>query len=52
MINVIVTYTVKPERVAENERLVRAVYDALREIDDPGVHYGTFKKEDGKTFVH
>lgn len=52
MINVVVTYTVKPEFVGENERLVHAVYDALREIDDPDVHYATFKKDDGKTFVH
>ena len=52
MINVIVTYTVKPDRVEENERLVRAVYEGLREIGDPDVHYGTFKKEDGQTFVH
>ena len=52
MINVIVTYTVKPDRVEENEALVHAVYDGLREIGDPDVHYATFKKDDGKTFVH
>ena len=52
MINVIVTYTVKQDRVAENEKLVRAVYEELHEIGNPDVHYATFKKEDGRTFVH
>jgi hypothetical protein len=31
---------------------VHAVYDELREIADPGVHYATFKQADGCTFVH
>jgi len=52
MIQVQVTYKVKADRVAENEELVRAVYRELHEIDHPGVHYSTFKKEDGQTFVH
>ena len=52
MINTIVTYRVKPDRVEENEGFVRAVYDGLREIGDPDIHYGTFKKDDGVTFVH
>ena len=52
MIRVMVTYTVKPDRVEENEGLVRAVYDGLRKIGDPGIHYATFKLDDGKTFVH
>ena len=52
MISVLVTYKVKPERVVENEDLVRAVYRELDEISHPDVHYSTFKKEDGQTFVH
>ncbi len=52
MISVLVTYTVKPERVDENERLVRAVYDSLAEAGLDDVHYATFKKDDGRTFVH
>lgn len=47
-----VTYTVKEGRVEENEALVRAVYDKLREMAAPGIMYGTFKKDDGRTFVH
>jgi hypothetical protein len=52
MPRVMVTYTVREEHVAENERLVRDVYAGLAEIDDPGISYATFKLEDGKTFVH
>lgn len=52
MINVIVTYKVKADRVAENEELVGGVYAGLAELGAPNVHYATFKKEDGQTFVH
>lgn len=52
MINTIVTYKVKADRVEENEDLVRGVYAALAELGDPAVHYATFKKSDGQTFVH
>ncbi len=52
MISVLVTYTVKPDRVEENERLVRSVYEALAEAGHADVHYATFKRDDGKTFVH
>ncbi len=52
MISVLVTYRVKPDRVEENERLVRAVYESLAEAGHPDVHYATFKKDDGRTFVH
>jgi hypothetical protein len=49
---VIVRYKVKPERVAENEQLVRDVYDELRRDRVEGLRYATFKLEDGVTFVH
>lgn len=52
MIRVMVTYKVKADRVEENERLVRAVYEGLAEVGDPDVHYATFKQQDGQTFVH
>jgi hypothetical protein len=52
MVTVLVRYRVKADKVAENEGLVRAVYDGLREIGDPDVHYATFKLNDGRTFVH
>jgi hypothetical protein len=52
MKQIIVRYKVKPDRVAENERLVRAVYDELGRVAPPGYHYATFKLDDGVSFVH
>ncbi len=52
MTGVMVTYKVKPERVDDNERLVRAVYAELAELGNPDIHYATFKRDDGQTFVH
>jgi hypothetical protein len=48
----IVRYKVKPERAAENEELVRAVYDELRRVAPEGLRYATFKLDDGLSFVH
>src|SRR5215472_13450782 len=52
MANVLVRYRVRPERVAENEELVRAVYEELAETQPGGLSYATFKLDDGVTFVH
>jgi hypothetical protein len=52
MPQVMVRYRVKPERVAENEELVRAVYAELSEKQPAGLRYATFKLPDGVTFVH
>jgi hypothetical protein len=52
MRRVMVSYRVKPDRVAENEELVRAVYEELAATEPPGLRYGTFKREDGVSFVH
>jgi hypothetical protein len=47
-----VRYRVKPERVAENEELVLAVYEELRHTEPDGLRYATFKLDDGVSFVH
>jgi hypothetical protein len=47
-----VRYRVKPERVEENEELVRAVYEALDRTKPAGLRYATFKLENGVSFVH
>ena len=52
MRQVMVRYKVKPDRAAENEELVRAVYDELHRTDPAGLRYATFKLEDGVSFVH
>jgi hypothetical protein len=52
MRQVMVRYKVKPDRAAENEELVRAVYDELHRTDPAGLRYATFRLGDGVTFVH
>jgi quinol monooxygenase YgiN len=52
MRQVMVRYKVKPERVEENEELVRAVYDELRRTEPAGLRYATFKLDDGVSFLH
>ena len=52
MRQVMVRYKVKPERVAENEALVRAVYEELGRAEPDGIRYATFRLEDGVSFVH
>lgn len=52
MKNTVVRYKVWPEKVAENEELVKAVYHQLHELKPTGVHYATFKLQDGVTFQH
>ena len=52
MKHVMVQYTVKPDRVAENKELVRAVYGELHETRPRGLRYATFKLDDGVSFVH
>jgi hypothetical protein len=52
MSKVMVRYRVHPDRVAENEQLIRSVYDELAASQPDGLHYATFKLSDGVTFVH
>jgi hypothetical protein len=52
MRQVMVRYKVKPDRVAENEQLVRAVYDELHRTEPAGLRYATFRLADGVSFVH
>ena len=47
-----IRYRLHPDRVAENERLARAVFDALHRQHPTGVHYATFREADGVSFVH
>ena len=47
-----VRYKVRPERAAENETLVKAVYEQLGRERPDGLHYATFKLPDGVSFMH
>jgi hypothetical protein len=52
MRQVMVRYKVKPGRAAENEQLVRAVYEELARTKPDGLRYATYRLDDGVTFVH
>ena len=52
MTRVMVRYKVKPDRVAENEELIRAVYAELDRDRPEGLGYATFRLDDGVSFVH
>jgi len=52
MRRVIVRYKVKPDEVATNEQLVRAVYDELDRAQPTVFRYATFQLDDGVSFVH
>jgi hypothetical protein len=52
MPHVMVRYRVRPDRVAENEELVRAVYEELASMQPDGLRYATYRLADGVTFVH
>jgi hypothetical protein len=52
MKKILVRYKVKVDKVAENETLVKAVYQQLKEKGMEGFSYCTFKLADGVSFVH
>ncbi len=52
MKRMLVRYTVKADRADENETYVRAVFEQLHRAQPAGVHYATFKLDDGRSFVH
>ena len=52
MKRVMVRYKVKPDRAAENEELIRAVYEELARTKPSGFRYATFQLDDGVTFLH
>jgi hypothetical protein len=52
MKTLMIRYKVKKDQAAANEALVHAVYDELRANKPAGLRYGTFRLDDGVTFVH
>ena len=48
----VVRYQTKPERAAENQQLVEAVFTQLEEREPEGFTYKVFRLEDGVSFVH
>ena len=52
MKRVMVRYKIKPDRVGENEQLIRAVFAELERTSPEGIRYASFRQEDGVSFVH
>src|SRR5438045_8737619 len=52
MRTVMVRYKVKADRAGENESYIGKVVAQHGREKTPGVHYATFKLDDGVTFVH
>ncbi|MCS3531396.1 hypothetical protein [Chryseobacterium sp. JUb7] len=52
MINVIVTYTVKPEFVSENKLNIQKFLNDFKDLDQETFEYKVYIKEDGITFLH
>jgi len=48
----VIRYRTKPEHADENERLIRGVFAELAEDRPDGLHYATFRLDDGVSFVH
>jgi len=47
-----IQYTVRAGRIAENERLIEAVFDELGRTRPAGLHYASLRVGDTGTFVH
>jgi hypothetical protein len=52
MRRVMVRYRVKPGAAAENEALVRAVFEEIAQAQPSGLRYECFVLDDGVTFIH
>ena|SRR5437763_17112093 len=47
-----VRYKVKADRAAENESYIKKVFAQLERDRPAGIHYATFKLDDGVSFIH
>jgi hypothetical protein len=48
----VVRYKTKPERAAENQQLIEAVFAELEEREPDGFTYKVFRLEDEVSFIH
>jgi hypothetical protein len=48
----VVRYQAKPERAAENQQLIEAVFAELEERQPKGFSYQVLRLEDGVSFLH
>ncbi|MDE5438528.1 hypothetical protein KRE40_02915 [Elizabethkingia meningoseptica] len=52
MINILVSYTIKPEYVAENKHNIQRFLEDFKKLDQSKFEYKVYLKEDGVTFLH
>lgn len=52
MRQIMVQYTTRPDQAEENARLIRAVFESLRQTAPAGITYASYRLDDGVTFVH
>ena len=52
MKRIMVRYKIKADRVAENERYIASVFEALKRTQPSGLRYASFKLDDGVSFMH
>ncbi len=52
MSTTVVRYRTKPDRAAENQRLIEAVFAELAEREPAGFTYKVFRLDDGVSFIH
>jgi hypothetical protein len=52
MRQIMVRYSVKPERADENVQLIRDVYEELARTTPAGIRYATFRLADGVSLMH
>src|SRR6478672_5158347 len=52
MISVHITYTVKPEFVAQNKQNISTILADFKKMNDVSFFYNVYIKEDGITFLH
>ena len=49
---IVVRYQARPERAAENQQLIEAVFADLDERQPEGFTYQVFRLDDGVSFIH
>lgn len=52
MRQIMVRYTTRADQAEENARLIREVFESLRQTTPGGITYASYRLDDGVSFVH
>jgi len=52
MRQIMVRYTTRADEAEENARLIREVFESLRQTTPKGITYASYRLDDGVSFVH